>query len=93
MRVGGDVKQPQPISTPPPVYPAVAQAARIEGVVIIDAVIDEEGDIVRARVLEGPPLLVAAALAAVTRWKYEPTYLDGQPVEIETHVEVRFHLH
>ncbi len=93
VRVGGDVKQPQPISTPPPVYPAVAQSARIEGVVIIDAVIDEQGDIVRARVLEGPPLLVAAALEAVTRWKYEPTYLDGQPVEIETHVEVRFHLH
>jgi len=92
MRVGGDVKPPQPISTPQPQYPAVARAARIEGVVTIDAVIDEQGDVVRARVVGGPPLLISAALEAVTRWKYEPTYLDGQPVEIETHVEVHFHL-
>ncbi|MGD1210833.1 MAG: energy transducer TonB [Candidatus Acidiferrales bacterium] len=93
VRVGGDVKQPLPISTPPPVYPAVALAAKIEGVVVIDAVIDEQGNIVRARVIDGPGLLVNAALAAVTHWKYEPTYLDGQAVEIETHVDVRFRLH
>jgi protein TonB len=93
VRVGGDVKQPQPISTPQPIYPAVALAAKIEGVVVIDAVIDEQGNIVRAKVVDGPPLLVGAALAAVTHWKYEPTYLDGQAVEIETHVDVRFRLH
>jgi periplasmic protein TonB len=93
LRVGGDVKQPQAISTPPPAYPAVAQAAKIEGVVVIDAVIDEHGDIVRAKAIEGPALLIGAALEAVSRWKYQPTYLDGQPVEIETHVEVHFHLH
>jgi periplasmic protein TonB len=93
LRVGGEVKQPQPISTPQPAYPAVARSAKIEGVVIIDAVIDEEGDIVRARAIGGPSLLVGAALAAVSQWKYQPTYLDGQAVEIETHVEVHFHLH
>ncbi|MGD0956974.1 MAG: energy transducer TonB [Candidatus Acidiferrales bacterium] len=92
VRVGGDVKQPQPISTPPPAYPAVARAAKIEGVVIIDAVIDEQGNVVRARAIEGPGLLVAAALTAVTQWKYQPTYLDGQAVEIQTHVEVHFRL-
>jgi periplasmic protein TonB len=92
VRVGGAVKQPEAISTPPPVYPPVALAAKIDGVVVIDAVIDEQGNIVRARAVGGPSLLVGAALAAVAQWKYRPTYLDGQAVEIETEVEVHFRL-
>jgi protein TonB len=92
LRVGGDVKEPQPISTPQPIYPAVAVAARVEGVVVIDAVIDEQGNVVRAQIVDGPPLLIRAALAAVLQWKYQPTYLDGQAVAINTHVQVHFHL-
>jgi periplasmic protein TonB len=93
LRVGGDVKPPVPVSTPNPFYPAVAKAAHVEGLVVIDAIIDEQGNVVQAKVVEGPPLLVAAALDAVAKWKYEPTYLNGEAVEIRTHVQVTFHLH
>ncbi|MGO9590267.1 MAG: energy transducer TonB [Candidatus Acidiferrales bacterium] len=93
VRVGGDVKPPVPISTPQPNYPAVAKAAHVEGLVVIDAIIDEQGDVVEAKVIEGPPLLVAAALDAVAKWKYAPTYLNGQTVAIRTHIEVMFRLH
>ncbi len=93
VRVGGDVKPPVPISTPQPYYPAVARAAHVEGLVVIDAIIDEEGNVVQARAVEGPPLLVAAALDAVAKWKYQPTYLNGQAVSIRTHIQVMFHLH
>ncbi|HTX15786.1 MAG TPA: energy transducer TonB [Candidatus Baltobacteraceae bacterium] len=93
VRVGGDVKPPVPISTPDPRYPAIALAAHIEGTVIIDAIIDEQGNVVQERLVEGPPLLVAAALDAVSQWKYQPTYLNGQAVAINTHVQVTFRLH
>jgi protein TonB len=81
-----------PISTPNPRYPAIALAAHIEGIVVIDAVIDEQGNVVEARAIDRPPLLIAAALAAVTNWKYQPTYLNGQPVALKTHVQVVFRL-
>jgi protein TonB len=93
LRVGGDVKPPVPISTPNPRYPALALAAHIEGTVVIDAVIDEQGNVVEARAVDGPPLLIAAALEAVSSWKYQPTYLNGQPVALKTHVQVVFRLH
>ena len=93
LRVGGNVRPPVPISTPQPTYPAVARAAHIEGLVVIDAMIDEEGNVVQAKVVEGPPLLIAAALEAVATWRYQPTYLNGQPVALRTHIEVNFRLH
>jgi periplasmic protein TonB len=92
VRVGGDVKPPVPISTPQPNYPPVAKAAHAEGLVVIDAIIDEEGNVVQARAVEGPALLVAAALDAVAKWKYAPTYLNGQAVSIRTHIQVMFRL-
>jgi periplasmic protein TonB len=92
VRVGGDVKPPVPISTPQPNYPPVAKAAHAEGLVVIDAIIDEEGNVVQARAVEGPPLLIAAALDAVAKWKYQPTYLNGQAVSIRTHIQVMFRL-
>jgi periplasmic protein TonB len=93
VRVGGDVKPPVPISTPQPNYPPVAKAAHVEGLVVIDAIIDEQGNVVQAKVVEGPPLLVAAALDAVAKWKYQPTYLNGQAVSIRMHIQVIFRLH
>jgi periplasmic protein TonB len=93
VRVGGNVKPPVPISTPEPRYPLIALAAHIEGLVVIDAIIDEQGNVVQAKVIEGPPLLIAAALEAVANWKYEPTYLNGQPVALNTHIQVMFRLH
>jgi TonB family protein len=60
--------------------------------VVVDAVVDEKGNVVQARVVSGHPLLTDAALKAVLRWKYEPTSLNGQPVSVELHVQVHFNL-
>jgi protein TonB len=92
-QVGGDVKPPRAISTPQPEYPVVARTAKIEGSVVIEAVIDEEGNVVQARAVSGPGLLIAAALQAVLKWKYEPTILDGMPAAVRMQVTVGFHLH
>ncbi len=92
-RVGGDVKPPRQLVSVDPVYPIVAQTARVEGIVEVDAVIDERGNVVQARAVSGPKLLYAAALQTVLKWKYEPTYLDGVPASVQMVVQVAFHLH
>ena len=92
-RVGGDVKPPRELKVVPPIYSPIAQMAHLEGVVVIDAVIDEHGDVVEGRAVSGPGLLIPAALNAVMQWKYEPTYLDGTPVAIRMEVQVHFRLH
>lgn len=91
-RVGGDVKEPKAIYAPPPAYPVLARTSRLEGTVIIDAVIDESGHVVESRAISGPALLLHAALVAVAQWRYQPTVLDGEPVSIRMHVTVHFHL-
>jgi len=91
-RVGGVVKPPRELKIVEPIYPPVARVAHVEGIVSVDAIIDEDGDVVEARAVSGPGLLIAAALKAVSQWKYEPTYLDGQPVAIRMQVQVYFHL-
>ncbi|HYL84504.1 MAG TPA: energy transducer TonB [Candidatus Angelobacter sp.] len=90
LRVGGKIKPPRPISTPPPVYPIIARQARIQGVVLIDAVIDSDGTISEMKVLSGQPVLIPAALDAVRQWRYEPTYLNSQPIAVELIVTVSF---
>jgi len=92
LRPGGDVKLPQKIYAPPPRYPALAHAAHVQGSVLIDAVIDEQGNIVNAHVVEGHPLLVPEALRTVMLWKYEPTYLNGVPYPIRMTITVNFSL-
>lgn len=92
LRVGGDVKEPQVIYAPQPAYPVLARTGRVEGTVIIDAVIDETGRVVQERAISGPALLMKAALDAVSQWRYQPTILDGQPVSIRMHVTVKFRL-
>ncbi len=90
VRVGGRVKPPHALSTPPPVYPEIARSARVQGDVVIDAVIDTSGSIVQMKVVSGHPLLIGAALDALRHWKYEPTYLDDQPISIELYVTIHF---
>jgi protein TonB len=90
LRVGGRISPPRAISTPPPLYPAIARTARMQGQVVIDAIINERGDVSEARAISGPGLLIPAALAAVIKWRYEPTLLNGEPVSIEMHVLVNF---
>ena len=92
VRVGSGVKPPRQTYSADPVYPPLARETHIWGTVVVDAVIDEHGDVVQARVVSGHPLLVDAALKAVLLWKYEPTTLNGQPVSVELQVQVRFKL-
>jgi periplasmic protein TonB len=75
-----------------PEYPPLAKQARIQGTVLLHAVIDREGKIENLQVLGGHPLLVKAALKAVQQWRYRPYYLNGQPVEVETEITVHFML-
>jgi len=75
-----------------PQYPSLARQAGIQGIVVLQAVIDGEGRIANLRVVSGPPLLRAAALDAVGQWRYRPYYLNGQPIEVETQVTVNFTL-
>ncbi|MDX2266753.1 MAG: energy transducer TonB [Bryobacter sp.] len=90
LRVGGNVLAAQILSRPSPTYPPLARQMRVEGVVKLHGVISREGRIIDLRVLSGHPLLVNAALAAVRQWTYRPTFLNGQAVEVEAPIEVRF---
>jgi protein TonB len=91
IRLGSGLKPPQLIFSPPPDYPVLAKEAHIAGTVVIEAIIDEHGNVTEARAISGHPLLVQAALKAVSRRRYEPTILDGEPTPIELTVEVSFH--
>lgn len=75
-----------------PEYPPLAKQARLQGTVLLRAVIDREGKIENLQVLSGHPMLVAAAVKAVQQWRYRPYYLNEQPVEVETHITVEFTL-
>jgi periplasmic protein TonB len=92
VRVGGNIKPPRLLYQPPFLYPELARQARIEGDVSIDAIIDEHGSITEARVVRGNPMLIASALQSVLGRKYEPTYLDGQPVSLELEVTIHYKL-
>jgi periplasmic protein TonB len=73
-----------------PIYPTIAKQAGIEGTVVIEAIISRTGRIEQEQILSGHPLLARAALDAVRRWKYRPYVLDGEAVEVDTQVMVRF---
>jgi protein TonB len=75
-----------------PLYPPIARAARVEGTVRLAATISKTGSIENLRVTSGPQMLQQAALNAVSSWRYKPYLLDGQPVEVETTVDVIFTL-
>jgi TonB family protein len=92
VRVGGDIKAPTKIRDVKPVYPEIAQAARVQGIVIMEAVIGTEGWVTDARVLRSVPLLDEAALDAVRQWQFTPTLLNGAPVQVLMTVTVNFTL-
>lgn len=91
VRVGG-IRQPTQISKVAPEYPAMAKAARVQGVVILELVIATDGSVSDAKVLRSIPLLDKAAIDAVRQWKYTPTLLNGQPVELIMTVTANFTL-
>ncbi|HVH28290.1 MAG TPA: energy transducer TonB [Vicinamibacterales bacterium] len=92
VRVGEGVQPPVRIVNVNPVYPAEAQAAGIEGVVILEIVIGEDGSVIEEQVVQSIPELDQAAIDAVLQWRYEPTLLNGQPVEVEMTVTINFTL-
>ena len=92
IRPGGQIQEPRKIWNVVPVYPAIARAARATGIVIIEATIDKAGHVRDARVLRSAPLLDSAALEAVRQWRYTPTLLNGEPVEVIMTVTVQFGL-
>jgi TonB family protein len=92
LRVGGNIKTPTKIKDVPPVYPAEALAAGIQGVVIIEAVIDPAGKVSSANVLRSIPALDQAAVDAVRQWEFTPTLLNGVPVPVIMTVTVNFSL-
>lgn len=73
-----------------PAYPPLARAARIQGSVVLQAVISKTGTIENLQVLNGHPMLVRSALDAVRQWRYRPYFLNGEPVEVETQITVNF---
>ncbi len=73
-----------------PEYPALAKMARVQGAVVLHAVISKQGTIEGLEVISGPPALVKAAVDAVRQWRYRPYYLNDEPVEVDTQVTVNF---
>ncbi len=90
LRIGGNVKAPIKIKHVNPVYPPEAQQARIQGIVIIEAEIDQDGRVANARVIRSVALLDDAALDAVLQWEFSPTVIDGKPVPVIMTVTVNF---
>jgi len=92
IRVGGRVREPKLILQVDPAYPPLAKQIHLQGTVVIDAILDEQGNVIEAKVMSGPPLLIQSALDAVRKWRYEPTYLNDQPVPVQLNVIVTFRL-
>ncbi len=93
VRVGGNVKAPTIVTRVEPEYTEIARKARIAGIVIIEAVIDKQGNVTEARILKPLPMgLDQQALAAIRQWKFRPGMLNGQPVAVYYNLTVNFRL-
>jgi protein TonB len=92
VRVSSGVAQGLLIHQTRPVYPALAMQARIQGTVLLQAVVAKDGTVQDLRVVSGHPLLVKAAMDAVKLWRYKPYRLNDQPVEADTEIIVNFTL-
>lgn len=93
IQVGGDVKAPVKINAPSPQYTEIARKARIQGIVIVQSVVDKQGNVTDVKVLKGLPMgLDQAAVEAVKRWKFEPATLNGKPVAVYYNLTVNFTL-
>lgn len=92
IRVGGNVEAASLINKVTPVYPPIAKTAHVSGTVVLHAIISKDGSIQELQYVSGPPLLMKAAMDAVKEWKYRPTMLNGDPVEVDTTIDVVFTL-
>ncbi len=92
VRMGGNVAAAKLVNRVQPIFPIAARQSGIQGVVRLHAIIGKDGTIRQLQVISGPPLLVTAALDAVRQWVYQPTSLEGKPVEVDTEIDVNFQL-
>jgi TonB family protein len=90
VRVASGIESGLLVSKVAPVYPDVARQARVQGTVLLKAHISKDGNIMDLQLISGHPMLVPAAIEAVEQWKYKPYLLNGEPVEVETKVQVNF---
>jgi protein TonB len=90
IQLSGAVQETGLLSQVPPAYPPLARQARIQGDVILQSNVSKDGTVEDLQVVSGHPLLVQAALDAVRQWRYQPTELNGEPVEVDTTTTVRF---
>jgi len=92
VRVSSGVSQGLLVRRVQPSYPPLARQARIQGTVILQAEISKDGSIQNLQLISGHPMLAPAAIEAVKQWKYRPYLLNGEPVEVETQIQVNFTL-
>ncbi len=90
--VGGNVQAAALVNKVEPQYPAIAKTAHVSGTVVLHAIIAKDGSVEKLQFVSGPALLMASAMGAVKEWRYRPTMLNGQPVEVDTTVQVVFSL-
>ena len=92
IRVGGNVQAASIVRQVMPIYPPIAKTAHISGTVMLHAIIGKDGSVQDLTYMSGPPLLMKSALDAVKQWRYKPTLLNGEPVEVDTTISVVFTL-
>jgi periplasmic protein TonB len=92
IKVGGNVQNASLLRQVQPVYPQIAKTAHVSGTVILHAIIAKDGSIQELQYVTGPALLMKAAMDAVHEWRYKPTMLNGEPVEVDTTIQVVFTL-
>jgi protein TonB len=90
--VSSGVQAAKLVFNPKPAYPILAKASHSQGTVRIQAIIAADGSIGNLKAVSGPPLLINAAIEAVSRWRYQPTLLNGKAVEVITEIDVIFTL-
>lgn len=92
IRVGGNVQSAKLVRQVMPVYPPIAKTAHIQGDVVLHAIIDKDGSVTELQFISGPPILIRAAMDAVRQWRYAPTLLNNEPVQVDTTITVKFTL-
>jgi protein TonB len=89
-RLSSQAQPAKLISSPPPAYPPMARTQRLQGEVVLNVAIDDSGKVTKVSVISGHTVFQQAAIDAVTRWRYEPARLNGQPVPSQAQVRVFF---
>lgn len=92
IRVPEKTQQAKLLVHPKPIYPNLAKQARIQGTVVLKVIVGYDGTIKTTDLVSGHPILVPAAMEAVKQWVYQPTIMNGQPLEVETQVTLTFTL-